>query len=380
MRVTGRDPRTGMPLEILIQDGIIAAVHEGKQDDSAWLSAGLVDLQVNGYGGADLNEDGLEPDTVIALAKKMLAAGATTFLPTIITSSERRVTSALRAIAHARGVSHFAAEMIPYVHLEGPHISDVDGFRGAHQKQDVRPPDFVEFLRWQEASGGLVGMITLSPHFAGIEEYIAAVTKCGVVVSIGHTHAEPEQIRRAIDAGARLSTHLGNGIAASIDRHRNPLWAQLADDRLCVAMIADGHHVPPDALTTFIRAKGIARSILVSDTVALGGMPSGTYTTSIGGQVVLEPNGRLGLAASGYLAGATIPLRDCVAYLCTSTQFSLADALTMATVNPGRFTNGRGVLEVGAPADLIRFHIDDASRRMHIETAILRGREFPKES
>lgn len=377
MRVTGRNPSDGKPLEIIVQDGIIVSLCEAKHDDSAWVSSGLIDLQVNGYGGADLNGDALEPETVIELTEKMLAVGVTTYLPTIITASEDRISSALRSVAQARRLSKRVADAIPYVHLEGPHISDADGFRGAHRAADVRPPQLAEFLRWQEASGGLVGMITLSPHFPEVREYIAAVTKHGVVVAIGHTHAAPEQIRDAIDAGARLSTHLGNGIAASIDRHRNPIWAQLADDRLSAAMIADGHHVPADALKTFVRAKGVARSILVSDTVAVGGMPPGIYTTSVGGRVELETSGRLGLVGSGYLAGATLPLKDGVGRACTATGISLADALSMATINPGRFTGRRGVLEVGARADLIRFRIDAISHNMHIESVMQGGQAFP---
>jgi N-acetylglucosamine-6-phosphate deacetylase len=376
MRITGRDPSDGRPLEIEIQDGVIVSVRDAEEGETSWISAGLVDLQVNGYGGADLNADGLEPGTVVALTEKMLAVGVTTFLPTIITSSELKITSALRAIAEARKLSELAAQAIPYVHLEGPHISDAEGFRGAHRAADVRPPDLAEFLRWQEASGGLVGMITVSPHFSGVEKYIAAITKRGVVVALGHTDAKPEQIRRAVDAGAKLSTHLGNGIAASIDRHQNAIWAQLADDRLSAAMIADGHHLPADVLKTFIRAKGVARSILVSDTVAVGGLPPGTYTTPIGGQVELEANGRLGLTGSGYLAGATSPLKDGVVHVCFATGLSLADSLSLATVNPGRFTNGRGVIEVGARADLIRFSINDASHSMDIESVMLGGREF----
>jgi N-acetylglucosamine-6-phosphate deacetylase len=380
MRITGRNPSDGMSLEIIVQDGVIVSVCEAKHDDAAWLSAGLIDMQVNGYGGADLNAEGLEPQTVVELTKKMLALGVTTYLPTIITSSEQRITSALRAVAQARRLSKVVAETIPFVHLEGPHISDTDGFRGAHRTADVRPPELAEFLRWQDASGGLVGMITLSPHFSRVEEYIAAVTKRGVVVALGHTHAEPEQIRSAVDAGARVSTHLGNGIAASIDRHRNAIWTQLADDRLSAAMIADGHHLPADALKTFIRAKGVARSILVSDTVAIAGMPPGNYTTPVGGRVELETNGRLGLVGSGYLAGATLPLKDGVVHVCAATGISLADALSMATVNPGRFTNRRGLLEVGARADLIRFRIDDTSHTMHIESVMQGGRAVPIEN
>lgn len=377
MRITGRNPMNGAPIEIEIHDGVVTGIQPAKHDDPSWLSAGLVDLQVNGYGGDDLNAEDLEPETIVALTEKMLATGTTTFLPTLITSSEQKITSALRIIAHARRISKRVADAVPCVHLEGPHLSDAEGFRGAHPKEYMRPPDLAEFLRWQEASGGLVGMVTLSPHFSGVEDYIAAVTKRGVVVALGHTHAQPEQIRRAVDAGARLSTHLGNGIATLIDRHRNAIWTQLADDRLSCTMIADGHHLPDAVLKTFVRAKGVARSILVSDTVALGGMLPGTYTAPIGGEVQLDSNGRLSLAGTDYLAGATLPLKESILRICAAAGLSLAEALSMATINPGRFAGGRGVLKVGARADLIRFIVDETSSRLEIETVLAAGREFP---
>ena len=377
MRITGRNPMNGAPIEIAIHDGVITGIQPAKHDDPSWLSAGLVDLQVNGYGGEDLNAEDLEPETIVALTEKMLATGATTFLPTLITSSEQKITSALRVIAQARRISKRVADAVPCVHLEGPHLSDAEGFRGAHPKEYTRPPDLAEFLRWQEASGGLVGMVTLSPHFRGVEDYIAAVTKRGVVVALGHTHAQPEQIRRAVDAGARLSTHLGNGVATLIDRHRNAIWTQLADDRLSCTMIADGHHLPDAMLKTFVRAKGVARSILVSDTVALGGMLPGTYTAPIGGEVQLDSNGRLSLAGTDYLAGATLPLKDSIPRICAAAGLSLAEALSMATINPGRFAGGRGVLKVGGRADLIRFIVDETSSRLQIESVLAAGREFP---
>jgi N-acetylglucosamine-6-phosphate deacetylase len=376
MRIRGRDPKDGAAIEIAIRDGMITEISSARHEDQAWLSAGLIDLQVNGYAGEDLNADGLEPDVVIALTERMLEVGVTTFLPTLITASEEKIKSALRAIAEARRASKLVADAVPYVHVEGPHISEVDGFRGAHPREHVRPADLAEFYRWQEASGGLVGMITLSPHAPGIEDYIAAVTKHGVVVALGHTHAEPEQIRRAVDAGARLSTHLGNGIAATIDRHRNGIWPQLADDRLSATLIADGHHVPADMLKAVIRAKGMGRSILVSDTVAVGGKPPGVYQTPVGGQVRLEANGRLGLVGTEYLAGAVVPLKDDVARLCEMTGTSLSDSLAMATIHPGRFVGGRGIIEVGARADLIRFTVETDPAALQISSVIVAGREW----
>jgi N-acetylglucosamine-6-phosphate deacetylase len=252
----------------------------------------------------------------------------------------------------------------------------VDGPRGAHPVQHVRPPSLAEFHRWQAASDGLVGMITLSPHFAGVEEYIATVAAQGVHVALGHTDATPQQIRKAVDAGARISTHLGNGIGTTLPRHPNVLWTQLAEDRLTATLIADGHHLPADTLKTMVRAKGIDRSILVSDAVAVAGLPPGAYDTPVGGRVELSADGRLSLAGTNYLAGAALALKDGVARASNMMGATLGDVLKMATANPGRFTGDRGQLRVGARADLIRFTMDEGGSELHIKTVIVAGKEW----
>jgi N-acetylglucosamine-6-phosphate deacetylase len=151
------------------------------------------------------------------------------------------------------------------------------------------------------------------------------------------------------------------------------LWTQLAEDRLTATMIADGHHLPADTLKAMLRSKGIERSILVSDAVALAGMPPGSYDTPVGGKVELDANGRLSLAGTSYLAGAALPLKDGVARAVAMTGVSLGDAVRMATANPGRFTGHRGELRVGARADLIRFTLDPGGMGLHIETVIVAG-------
>lgn len=370
----GRNPLDGTAIEVRFEDGVITEVRKTEHEEQGWISAGFIDLQVNGYGGEDINAEDVSAETVLRFTEKMLATGTTTFLPTIITSSETKIKNALRAIAEARRQSNVAAAAIPYVHVEGPHISAVDGYRGAHPVEHVRKPDLAEFVRWQEASGGLVGLITLSPHSPEAAAYIAAVSGQGVVVALGHTHASSEEIRKAVDAGAKLSTHLGNGTTAVLPRHANVVWTQLAEDRLSATFIADGQHIPADALKVMVRAKGVERSILVSDAVSVAGNPPGVYETAVGGRVELHESGRLSLAGTEYLAGAVLPLKDGVARVCAMTGVTLAQALTMATVNPGRFVGGRGILEAGARADLIRFTVDEKTLAMKLETVIVGGK------
>ncbi len=353
MALVGRDPWSGQLLRLEYADGRVTAIHREPGDaDLPWISPGLVDLQVNGYGGFDLNGDDLDVDTVVGLREALRAVGVTTFVPTLVTASADRISRAVGVVAEACRRHPDVAQAIPFIHLEGPHISDQDGPRGCHDAAFVRPPDLAEFEQYQQAANGLIGLITLSPHWPGSAEFIAAVRSIGARVAIGHTHADTAQIRAAVDAGATLSTHLGNGAHAQLPRHPNYLWSQLADDRLSAGFIADGHHLPVEAFVAMVRAKGLDRSFLVSDSVAIGGQPPGEYSTAVGGDVELTADGRLLVRGTPYLAGAAAPLSDGVAWAAAA--FSLPEALTMATTNPGRIVGGTvGQLCPGVPVSSV---------------------------
>ena len=220
-------------------------------------------------------------------------------------------------------------------------------------------------------------MVTLSPHRDDALEYISVLAKKGVLMAIGHSDATPAQVHAATDAGAMLSTHLGNGLGSPIPRHPNLLWAQLAEDRLTAGFIADGHHLPTDTLKVMLRAKGIDRSFLVSDAVALGGMPVGIYDTGVGGAVEVTADGCVMSASGGrFLAGAYRPLMDGIAHVANMDGFGLNDAIQMATENPGRFVGRRGKLRVGADADLVRFRWNPDSTKLQIQTVLVKGEEY----
>ncbi|MFZ1944312.1 MAG: amidohydrolase family protein [Acidobacteriaceae bacterium] len=354
--ITGRDPATGNVLEVILENGCIRAIIPSPIEEAPWLSPGFIDLQVNGYLGSDANADDVDADVILSLTKKMLALGVTTFLPAVITASEEKIIHALQAIAEARRTSPTVAHAIPFVHVEGPFISPNDGPRGAHDREHVRPANLAEFDRWQAACDGLVGMVTVSPHDEAALGLISALADRGVVVAIGHSHATPAQIHAAADAGATLSTHLGNGLGSPLPRHPNLLWAQLADDRLAATFIADGHHLPTDTLKSMLRAKTISRSILVSDVVSLGGLPVGIYQADVGGAVEVTADGRVISASGGnFLAGAYRTLPVGIAHAASIDGVSLGGAIQMATENPGHFVGRNGTLHIGAHADLVLF-------------------------
>jgi N-acetylglucosamine-6-phosphate deacetylase len=354
---------------------LIKAIDFLEHGEKQWLSAGFVDLQVNGYAGHDLNGLTLDTATVRALCQAMLKVGVTTFLPTLITAPEARICAALKAICEACAQHPEVAAMVAGIHVEGPHIAPEDGPRGAHPVADVRPPSIAEFDRWQVAAGGLVKLVTLSPHWPEAPTYIRHLVKAGVKVSLGHTSAEAPQITAAVDAGATLSTHLGNGSHAMLNRRHNHLWPQLADDRLTAMFIADGHHLTPAQLKVMLRAKGLERSLVVSDTVSLGGLPAGKYQTPIGGKVELHADGFLAIddGTGNYLAGAALPLSAAIPVLVNQVGLTFGEAVNLMTSAPGRIVGGRGVLAVGQPADLVSFRWESGLPGLEIAGVWLRG-------
>ncbi|MDN5896518.1 MAG: amidohydrolase family protein [Nocardioides sp.] len=298
------------------------------------ITPGLVDLQVNGFAGHDVNADDVTVDTLASLTHALWGRGVTTYLPTVITASEEKILHVLSVIAAARRSDPLLAHSIAGIHVEGPSLAVEDGPRGAHDRDHLRDPDIAELDRWQLAADGAVRLVTTAPERPGAAQYIAAATARGVRVSLGHCAPSPAEVRAAVAAGATLSTHLGNGTASMLPRHPNHLWTQLAEDRLIAMLIADGHHLPAETLTVMIRAKGPERCVLTSDSAALAGMPSGRYRTPVGGDVEVAPDGRLSLAGTGYLAGSGSDLRSCLDWARSALPFAPAQLLDMASRIP----------------------------------------------
>lgn len=370
MRCKDRYIFSGEHLDVEFDRAVTYAdpVLEPASPSMTWIAPGFIDLQVNGFGGVDYNSATTSPESIESSLNAIFCTGVTRFFPTVITASLESMLGALANLARARETLPHGEAMEAF-HVEGPHISTDDGPRGAHPVRWVRPPDVEEYKRWQDAANGNVRLITLAPEWPEAPRYIEHITREGVVASIGHTSATPEQIQDAVRAGATLSTHLGNAGHVSLLRHRNYLWEQLAEDRLAASFIVDDFHLPDAFLRVALRSKGVERSILVTDAVG----------PSIG-EVELDhlPGDRVVLKGGTRLAGSGLRMDRAIANTVRRTGLTLREAVTMATINPARVGRVRGRLrglQPGERADLVRFRWEE-DRLCVIETYLNGERVF----
>ena len=338
-------------------------------DGQAILCPGLFDIQVNGFAGVDFNHAQFRAGMMEKACRAMLSTGVTGFFPTLITNSYERLNHGVTEIAKARGQSRLVQDMVKGIHIEGPHICADDGPRGAHPREHVRPPDWEAFKRIYDSSQGLIRLITLAPETPGALEFIRRAAKLGVVAAMGHCAPEPEIIQQAIDAGALLSTHLGNGSHEMLPRHSNHIQVQMARDELMASIICDGHHLPHYFVQNLVRAKGPDKVILITDATSAAGSPPGRYSM---GDLELEagPDGVLRLPGTPYLAGSTLTMDRAVMNCARAAGIDPATVLDMATLNPAKlFPGNGGLLAAGQPGDVIRLKLHQGGMEI-IETYV----------
>jgi N-acetylglucosamine-6-phosphate deacetylase len=359
VKCNGLHALTGEPVEIEF-DAAITHVDPlfSKSEENVFISPGFIDIQVNGFAGVDYNSPATTHEQIAKSLAALFSTGVTRFFPTIITGSPEKMLGALKNLAAAR-------ESIPHghameaFHIEGPHISPDDGPRGAHPRQWVRPPDLDEFHRMQDTAQGHIRLVTLSPEWPAAPHFIEKLSGEGVVTSVGHTAATPAQIRDAVHAGARLSTHLGNAGHATLPKFPNYLWTQLAEDRLAASFIADGIHLDNDYFRAALRAKGIERSILITDAVMPAMCAPGEYDLGEV-HVELKADGRVVLKGGTRLAGSSLRMDRAIENAMRIAGLSLTEAIAMATVNPARvarIANRQRSLTPGDRADIVRFSL-----------------------
>ncbi len=296
---------------------------------------GFVDLQVNGYLGVDFSSPALSHDDVRRATRALVQAGTIGYCATLITSEIDTYRRNLPLLALAMEEPGIRGRLLG-IHLEGPYLSPVEGARGAHRADWMRLPRVDEFDRFQEWAEGKIKLLTLAPELEGALELCRHVKRnYDTLISLGHHLASSERIARAVDAGASLVTHLGNGCPSLLPRHDNVIISQLANESLTVGLIADGHHLPPDFIRLAWKCKGPDRTFIVSDQAPIAGFSPGIYE-SLGNQVELNPAGRISTLNTPYLAGSGCTLRQCMRHLRSLCFMSEEEIWTAGLVTPLR--------------------------------------------
>ena len=353
------------PPAILLADGRIAALGADAEhratdaerviDGSGMAAApGYIELQLNGIDGLDFTSD---PDSITRVGAAPARYGVTAYLPTIVTSPRGTVDRALSAL----GTGDPGLPVPVGLHVEGPYLSPRRA--GAHDPELLRDADTSEIAAWL-ATGG-VRIVTLAPERDGAIAAIEQLVARGAVVSIGHTDADAATTARAIEAGATYATHLFGAMAPFHHRAPGAPGALLADDRVTLGLILDGHHLDP-LVVELVARLAPNRVSLVSDAIAALGLADGEHV--LGGRTVVVRDGSARLP-DGTLAGSVVGLDACVRTFAAVTG-SASAAIAAVTEAPARLLGdaGRGRLEVGARADLVL--LDDALR---VRTTIVGG-------
>ena len=370
-RIEGINYLDNKPVAVSFENGLITKVEKADslhdRSHPFYLAPGFVDIQVNGYNGISFSLEAAESSStetrnlsveeIRNITRDLWALGVTTYLPTLTTNSKKLFLDNISILSESIEDPENLGS-IPGLHLEGPYISPVDGFRGAHPKEHVRNPDWDEFMELNNCAKGKILLITIAPEVKGAVDFIRKCRQNGIVVSLGHHNGSPEIIKEAIDAGAGLSTHLGNGCSTNINRHFNPIWPQLADDRLMISIISDSFHLPPDILKVFWKVKGPENIIIITDITSYSGLPAGLYRLKTGETIEKAPNGHLRFSGQeAGLYGSATPLTEAISHMMRVTGCTMADAFRMASANPATLLNlkDRGSLEKGKRADMILF-------------------------
>jgi len=237
----------------------------------------LFDIQVNGFAGVDFQQQDLSAAELRRAVDGLASRETLRFFIALITDSIEALADKLKNFERLRAIDATAAESVCGYHLEGPWLSTEPGYRGAHDPRLMAAPCIADFEVLQKAANGNIRLVTIAPELSGSADFIRHVTAGGVQISLGHTNASEADIDAAISSGARLCTHLGNGVPEQLHRHDNVVQRLLARDELTAFFVPDGIHLPPPTLKNCFRAKPPGKALFTTDCMAAAGAPAGRY-------------------------------------------------------------------------------------------------------
>jgi N-acetylglucosamine-6-phosphate deacetylase len=361
--IRARHYQTGEPVLLKWNRGVIThlepALHPEPPDP--WIAPALFDLQINGFAGVDFQRDGIDPDSLLAAIRALRASGCSRFLLTLVTDEWPKLTRRLGALRKMRSTRDELRHAIAGWHVEGPFLSAEPGFAGAHNPAAMLDPDSDRIRELRSLTGSDPLLLTLAPERKGALEAIALARSLGICVSLGHTNAPPELLRRAVTAGATGFTHLGNACPQQLDRHDNILWRVLDTPGLAISLIPDRIHVSPPLFRLVHRALGHERICYTTDAMAAAGAAPGRYTigaleVEVGADQVVRQPGR-----NNYAGSALTPIEGVrrAAAMLDCEWRAVWDGFSVRPAGLARLPRG---IDPGCPADFCLVQTDEAGR------------------
>ncbi len=295
------------------------------------MPAALFDLQINGFAGVDFQRADLSREDLRQAVDALREHETHRIFLTLISDEIDGLCRKLERIEAHRRADLLIAETVCGYHIEGPFLSPLEGYVGAHPAHLQFAPDIAAFRAMQSAACGNIRLVTLAPEWPGSSEFIREITRGGVAVSLGHTNASEAEIDAAISAGATLCTHLGNGVPQILPRHDNVIQRLLARDELTACFIPDGVHLPPFALRNFFRAKPPGKTLLTTDAMAAAAAPEGRYT--LGAIEVESRSGAVRESGKANLAGSSLTPDRGVRNAAKWLEISVSDARALFSIS-----------------------------------------------
>jgi N-acetylglucosamine-6-phosphate deacetylase len=362
---------TRRPLRVKWNDGFITAIERPKNAGdiakARWIAPVLFDVQVNGYGGVDFQQDDLTLDQLLAATRALRRDGCGKYFFTLITAEWKTLLARLQRARELRSRSLELQSAIAGWHIEGPFLSDQPGFCGAHDMKVMMDSTSDRICELKSTVGADPLLLTIAPERKGAIEAISTAVSLGIKVSLGHTNASAQLLREAVRAGATGFTHLANGCPRELDRHDNILWRVCETAGLTVSFIPDSIHVSPAPFRLLHRLLDTRSIYYTTDAMAAAGAPPGKYklgklTLEVGEDQIVRQPGKTNFAGS-----ALRPFQG-VFRAAQMLECSWHECWRRMSEAPARFVGLRNEINVGAPANFCVIELDAEQRLRELRT------------
>ncbi len=343
--------------DLLMEDGVIRRIGTEVSEAGAQvvdvagkrIVPGFLDIHTHGAVGVDVN--GADAEGYEKICRFQASQGTTGWLCSILTDTREQTLWCIEEYKRWRSLEHKGARLLG-IHLEGPFLNPE--YKGAMPEHLLQKPNLELVKEYQKAAEGEIRYITVSPEVEGMADFIPELCKLGMTVAIGHSGADYETARRAIEGGAMAATHTGNAMRL-LHQHEPAIWgAVLEDEKVYCEMICDGLHLHPGTVRLIIKTKGMDRVVAVTDSIMAAGLPDGNYKLGVNDVVVVNGDARLANGQSR--AGSTLTAGRALKNLLAFTGRPLEEIVPLLTENPAKLLGvyGRtGSLEEGKNGDLV---------------------------